>query len=55
MGAVLAALFAAGVVVGWVVDSFLGTTPVFVFVGLALGIATACWYAVTEFRKYLKN
>jgi F0F1-type ATP synthase assembly protein I len=52
---VLAALFAVGIALGWLVDSLLDTSPIFVFVGLALGTTAACWYAVTEFRKYLKN
>lgn len=55
MGVTAAALFAAGVVIGWLVDLLLDTSPIFVFVGLALGIFTACWYSVNEFRKYLKN
>ena len=52
---VLAALFAAGVALGWLVDSLLDTSPLFVFVGLALGITAACGYAVLEFRKYMKT
>lgn len=48
-------MFAAGVVIGWLVDLLLDTSPIFVFVGLALGLCAACWYSVNEFRKYLKN
>jgi F0F1-type ATP synthase assembly protein I len=55
MGVTVAAVFAVCVVIGWLVDVFLGTSPIFVFVGLALGIFGACWYSVNEFRKYLKN
>ncbi len=55
MGAVLAAMFAAGVAAGWLVDSLLDTSPLFILIGLALGLVAACWYAITEFRKYLKN
>jgi F0F1-type ATP synthase assembly protein I len=52
---VLAALFAVCVALGWLVDSLLDTSPIFVLVGLALGIIAACWYAVSEFRKFLKT
>ena len=55
LGVVLAALFAACVALGWLVDSLLDTSPIFVLVGLALGITAACWYAVNEFRKFLKT
>jgi F0F1-type ATP synthase assembly protein I len=52
---VLAVIFAAGIALGWLVDSLLDTSPIFVFAGLALGITAACWYAITEFRKFLNN
>lgn len=55
MGVTLAVLFAVCVVIGWLVDVLLGTSPIFVFVGLALGIFASGWYSVNEFRKYLKN
>lgn len=54
MGAVIAAQLVAGLGLGWLVDSLVGTTPIFLLVGLLLGIAAAVSYTVVEFRKYLK-
>jgi F0F1-type ATP synthase assembly protein I len=54
MGAVVAVLIVAGLGLGWLADSLAGTSPIFLFVGLLLGIAGAGRYTVLEFRKYLK-
>lgn len=54
MGAVIATQLVAGLGLGWLVDSLAGTTPIFLLVGLLLGIAAAVSYTVVEFRKYLK-
>ena len=55
MGAVIAAELVAGLGLGWLVDSLADTAPVFLLIGLLLGIAAAITYTVVEFRKYLKN
>ena len=55
MGAVVAVELLVGLGVGWLVDKLLGTGPVFLFIGLVLGIVAAVGYTVVEFRKYLKN
>ncbi len=55
MGAVIAAVLVAGFGLGWLVDSLADTTPIFLLVGLLLGIAAAISYTVVEFRKYLKS
>lgn len=55
MGAVIAAELVAGLGLGWLVDSLAGTTPVFLLIGVLLGIAAAISYTVIEFRKYLKT
>jgi ATP synthase protein I len=55
MGAVIAAQLAVGLGLGWLVDSLAGTTPIFLFIGLLLGIAGAVSYTVIEFRKHLKS
>ena len=55
MGAVIAAELVAGVALGWLVDRLAGTSPVFLLVGVLLGIAAAVSYTVVEFRKYLKS
>ena len=44
MGVVIAAQLVAGLALGWVVDHFSGTTPIFLLVGLLLGIAGAITY-----------
>ena len=53
MGAVIAAQLVAGLALGWLVDRLANTTPIFLLVGLLLGIAGAISYTVVEFRKYL--
>ncbi len=55
MGAVVAVELLVGLGLGWLVDKLLGTGPVFLFIGLVLGIVAAVGYTVVEFRKYLKN
>ena len=55
MGAVVAGELLVGIGLGLLVDKLAGTSPIFLFVGVALGIAAAISYTVVEFRKYLKN
>jgi ATP synthase protein I len=55
MGAVIAAELVAGLGLGWLVDVLAGTAPIFLLIGLLLGIAAAVSYTVVEFRKYLKS
>jgi F0F1-type ATP synthase assembly protein I len=55
MGAVIAAQLVAGLALGWLVDVLADTTPIFLLVGLLLGIVGAISYTVVEFRKYLKT
>jgi len=55
MGAVVAAELVAGLALGWLVDRLAGTAPVFLLVGVLLGIAAAVVYTVVEFRKYLRH
>jgi F0F1-type ATP synthase assembly protein I len=55
MGAAIGAQLAAGFLLGWLVDSLAGTTPIFMLVGLLLGIVGAVSYTVSQFRKYLKT
>ena len=55
MGAVIAAQLVAGLALGWLVDALAGTTPIFLLVGLLLGLAGATSYTIVEFRKYLKT
>ena len=54
-GITVAGAVAAGVALGWLVDHLLGTLPVFLFLGLLVGVAGAVWYLVLKFRTYLSN
>ena len=54
IGIVVALCLVAGLGLGWVLDAAVGTTPVFLLVGLLLGIIAAGCYTVAEFRKQLK-
>jgi F0F1-type ATP synthase assembly protein I len=55
MGIVTAAVLVAGLGIGWLIDDLAGTTPIFIMIGLALGIVGAVAYIVTKFRTYLNN
>lgn len=55
MGAVIAAELVVGLALGWLIDRVAGTSPIFLLVGLLLGIAAAVSYTVVEFRKYLRS
>ncbi|MGA3147247.1 MAG: AtpZ/AtpI family protein [Acidimicrobiales bacterium] len=53
LGLTLAVTILAGGALGYLVDRWLGTSPVFTLVGLVLGIAAAVMTAVSRVRKYL--
>lgn len=53
LGVGIAAPLVAGLAFGWLIDALADTFPIFVFIGLGLGIVGACAYTVVEFRKYL--
>ncbi len=55
MGLATAALLVVGAGLGWLVDASVGTTPVFLLVGILVGIAGAVSYTVRQFRRYLKK
>jgi len=55
MGGIAAGQVAVGCVLGLVVDRAAGTGPVFLLVGLLLGLVGSVWYVVVQFRKYLHN
>lgn len=52
-GLTVAVAIAVGVAAGWLVDGLLGTLPIFLFLGLLLGVAGSVWYLVLKFRTYL--
>ena len=55
MGGVAAAQVAVGCVLGLLVDRAAGTAPVFLLVGLALGLVGGAAYMIVQFRKYLHS
>jgi F0F1-type ATP synthase assembly protein I len=52
---ITAAVLVVGLGVGWLIDDLAGTTPIFIMIGLALGIVGAVAYVVVKFRSYLNN
>lgn len=55
MGAVDAAILAIGMALGWLLDSILNTVPVFILIGLALGVVAVVAYTIAQFRKFLSS
>jgi F0F1-type ATP synthase assembly protein I len=55
IGSVSAATLAAGVLLGWWLDGLLGTSPILVCIGIALGLAGGVCYTVVQFRPFLKD
>ena len=55
VGSGIAGLIAGGMLLGWFIDSRAGTLPVFVFIGLTVGLVTACYYAYVKFRSFMKD
>jgi len=53
LGLTVAVTVVVGGALGYLVDRWLGTSPVFTLVGVALGITAAVLTAVRQFRKYL--
>lgn len=52
LGMVNALCLGVGMVLGWLVDRGLGTLPVFLFVGMAAGIACGVLATRAELKKY---
>ena len=53
MGAVTAAQLAVAVLLGVLLDSLIGTAPVFTLIGVLVGIIAAIAYVVSKFRELL--
>jgi F0F1-type ATP synthase assembly protein I len=53
LGTSIAGCIAVGVVAGIALDSWLGTSPAFLVVGLVLGLAAAVASVVAQVRRYL--
>lgn len=53
LGATNAVCVVGGMGIGWLVDHAVGTTPVFIFVGLGLGVVAGCLISYNKIRHYL--
>lgn len=55
IGAVSAVTLVAGVALGFWLDDLFDTSPILVFIGIALGIAGGIYYTVAQIRPFLKD
>lgn len=55
IGAVSAVTLVAGVALGFWLDDLFNTSPILVFIGIALGIAGGIYYTVAQIRPFLKD
>ena len=52
LGLMNAMCWAVGLVGGYFLDQALGTLPVFLFVGLVLGVGTGAWASRSEIKRF---
>lgn len=52
MGTTTAVVLVLPMGLGWLVDDLAGTLPIFVLVGLVVGIAAAAWYVYGLLQKF---
>jgi F0F1-type ATP synthase assembly protein I len=55
LGVTITAFLLVGLGLGWLADEALGSLPVFVLIGMALGIAGASGYVYAQFKKFMKD
>ncbi len=55
LGVTIAAFLLVGLGLGWLVDEVLDSLPVFVLIGLALGVIGASGYVYVQFKKFMKD
>ena len=55
IGALCGVCIGAGVGIGYLLDDVLGTTPLLVFVGLAVGILGAATGSISVIRPFVRN
>jgi F0F1-type ATP synthase assembly protein I len=53
LGTTLAGCLVGPTLLGWLIDHWAGTFPVFLLIGLVLGIAATARVAYTEMSKFL--
>jgi F0F1-type ATP synthase assembly protein I len=51
----IAAFLLIGLGLGWLADEMLHSLPVFVLIGLALGVIGASGYVYAQFKKFMKD
>jgi len=51
MGTTVAATLLAPMALGWLIDHLAGTLPIFVLVGLLVGVVSAARYVYVEVRR----
>jgi F0F1-type ATP synthase assembly protein I len=52
LGLTLASCLVVGFLLGWLIDTLLGTFPGFALGGLALGVVAACVYFYKMFKRF---
>lgn len=55
IGSVSAATLAAGVLLGWWLDGIVGTSPILLLIGVALGLAGGVCYTAIQIRPFLRD
>jgi F0F1-type ATP synthase assembly protein I len=55
LGVALAAYLVVGLGLGWLADSLLGTIPIFIMVGLALGVVGAGFHVYVQLKKFFEE
>ncbi|HEY3259212.1 MAG TPA: AtpZ/AtpI family protein [Pseudonocardiaceae bacterium] len=55
LGATIAAVLLVGLGLGWLLDEVLDSLPLFVLIGLALGVVGASGYVYAQFKKFMKD
>ncbi len=55
LGVTIAAFLLIGLGLGWLADEMLDSLPVFVLIGLALGVIGASGYVYAQFKKFMKD
>jgi len=55
LGVTTAAFLLVGLGLGWLADAVLDSLPVFVLIGLALGVVGASGYVYAQFKKFMKD
>jgi F0F1-type ATP synthase assembly protein I len=55
LGVTNAVCLGIGLAAGWAIDDLLDTTPIFIFVGIVVGVALGVAATWAEMRKFLRD